>query len=221
MTQGLTRELICLRVAKELKDGMYVNLGFGMPTLVSNFIPPDMDIILHAENGMLNYGETLTLEDEIDIDLVNAGCQPVRLRPGACFFDFATSFGMIRGGHLGVSVLGAYQVSEKGDLANWRLPGQMIGGIGGGMELAFGVKRIIVTMEHCTKAGEPRIVKECGFPITARGVVDTIVTDLAYIKVTPEGLVLEEIVSGLTIEEIQNLTEPKLLISPLLKELEL
>ncbi|MBI2857919.1 MAG: 3-oxoacid CoA-transferase subunit B, partial [Chloroflexi bacterium] len=180
MKQRLTRELICLRIAKELKDGMYVNLGFGMPTLVSNFISPDAEVLLHAENGVLNYGQTLTLEDDIDVDLVNAGCQPIKLRRGACFFDFATSFGMVRGGHIDVAVLGAYQVSEKGDLANWRIPGQRVGGIGGGMELAAGCKRIIVAMEHTTKSGEPRIVSQCSYPLTAKGVVKTIVTDLAY-----------------------------------------
>jgi 3-oxoacid CoA-transferase subunit B len=221
MKQRLTRELICLRTARELRDGMYVNLGFGMPTLVSNFIRPDEDIILHAENGILNYGETLTLEDAIDIDLVNAGCQPVNLKPGACFFDLATSFGMIRGGHIDITVLGAYQVSEKGDLANWQVPGQRIGGIGGGMELAFGCKRVIVVMEHTTRSNEPKIVKECTFPITTSGVVKTIVTDLAYINVTTQGLVLEEIAPGFTPEEIQSLTEPKLLISHQLKEFEL
>lgn len=221
MKQRLTRELICLRIAKELRDGMYVNLGFGMPTLVSNFISPDEDVIVHAENGILNYGETLTLEDDIDVDLVNAGCQPVRLKPGGCFFDMATSFGMIRGGHIDVTVLGAYQVSEKGDLANWQVPGQRIGGIGGGMELAFGCRRVIVAMEHTTRANEPRIVKECSFPVTARQVVRTIVTDLAYITVTLQGLVLEEIAPGFTPEEIQSFTEPKLLVSPRLKEFEL
>ncbi len=221
MKQRLTRELICLRIARELRGGMYVNLGFGMPTMVSNFIPPGEDIILHAENGILNYGETLTLEDDIDDDLVNAGCQPVKLVTGACFFDLATSFGMIRGGHIDITVLGAYQVSEKGDLANWQLPGQKIGGIGGGMELAFGCKRVIVAMEHTTRSNNPRIVRECSFPITARGVVKNIVTDLAYFSVTPEGLVLEETAPGFSPEEIQSLTEPRLLISPELKELEL
>lgn len=221
MKQRLTRELICLRIAKELKDGMYVNLGFGLPTMVSNFIRPDEDIIFHAENGILNYGETLTLEDDINVDLVNAGCQPVNLRPGACFFDFATSFGMIRGGHIDITILGAYQVSEKGDLANWQVSGQKIGGIGGGMELAFGCKRVIAAMQHTTKSNEPRIVKECTFPLTAGGVVGTIVTDLAYISVTPQGLVLEEVAPGFTPEDIQSLTEPELLVSPQLKEIEL
>lgn len=221
MKQRLTRELICLRIAKELKDGMYVNLGFGIPTMVSNFIPQDEDVILHAENGVLNYGETLTLEDDIDIDLVNAGCQPVRLRLGACFFDLATSFGMIRGCHIDVTVLGAYQVSERGDLANWQIHGQKMGGIGGGMELAFACRRVVVAMEHTTRSNEPKIVKECSFPLTARHVVKTIVTDLTYINVTPQGLVLEEIAPGFSPEEIQALTEPELLISPDLKEFEL
>ena len=158
MEQGLTRELIALRIARELQDGTYVNLGFGMPTLVANFIPRDIDVVLHSEQGILGYYGLLNEQDG-DIDLINASGQPTSVVPGACFCDFATSFGMIRGGHLDITVLGAYQVSEKGDLANWQIPGQRIGGIGGGMDLAFGAKRVIVAMEHTVKTGQPRIVE--------------------------------------------------------------
>lgn len=220
MKQGLTRELIALRIAQELQDGTYVNLGFGIPTMVANFIPRDIDVILHSEQGILGYYGVLTEQDG-DIDLINASGQPTSVVPGACFCDFATSFGMIRGGHIDITVLGAYQVSEKGDLANWQIPGQKIGGIGGGMDLAFGAKRVIVAMEHTAKTGQPRIVKQCTFPVTAEGVVKTIVTDFAYIDVTPAGLVLKEVAPGLTPEEIQALTEPRLIISDRLTEMSL
>lgn len=220
MKQGLTRELIALRIAQELQDGTYVNLGFGIPTLVANFIPRDIDVILHSEQGILGYHGVLSEQDG-DIDLINASGQPTSVVPGACFCDFATSFGMIRGGHIDISVLGAYQVSEKGDLANWQIPGQKIGGIGGGMDLAFGARSVIVAMEHTAKTGQPRIVKECTFPVTAEGVVKTIVTNLACIEVTPSGLVLKEVAPGLTPEEIQAVTEPRLIISDRLTEMSL
>jgi 3-oxoacid CoA-transferase subunit B len=218
--QGLTRELIALRIAQELQDGTYVNLGFGIPTLVANFIPRDIDVILHSEQGILGYHGVLSEQDG-DIDLINASGQPTSVVPGACFCDFATSFGMIRGGHIDISVLGAYQVSEKGDLANWQIPGQKIGGIGGGMDLAFGARSVIVAMEHTAKTGQPRIVKKCTFPVTAEGVVKTIVTNLACIEVTPSGLVLKEVAPGLTPEEIQAVTEPRLIISDRLTEMSL
>ncbi len=220
MKQGLTRELIALRIAQELQDGTYVNLGFGIPTLVANFIPRDIDVILHSEQGILGYHGVLSEQDG-DIDLINASGQPTSVVPGACFCDFATSFGMIRGGHIDISVLGAYQVSEKGDLANWQIPGQKIGGIGGGMDLAFGARSVIVAMEHTAKTGQPRIVKKCTFPVTAEGVVKTIVTNLACIEVTPSGLVLKEVAPGLTPEEIQAVTEPRLIISDRLTEMSL
>lgn len=220
MKQGLTRELIALRIAQELQDGTYVNLGFGIPTLVANFIPRDIDVILHSEQGILGYHGVLSEQDG-DIDLINASGQPTSVVPGACFCDFATSFGMIRGGHIDISVLGAYQVSEKGDLANWQIPGQKIGGIGGGMDLAFGARSVIVAMEHTAKTGQPRIVKECTFPVTAEGVVKTIVTNLACIEVTPSGLVLKEVAPGLTPEEIQAVTEPRLIVSDRLTEMSL
>ncbi len=221
MKEGITRELMALRVAKELKDGMYVNLGMGMPALVANFIPEELDVILHAEHGILGYGPIETDEEKMDIDLVNATAQPTTLRLGACFCDLATSFGMIRGGHLDISVLGGLQVSEKGDLANWQFPGQKLGGIGGAMDLAVGAKRVIVLMEHRTKKGEPKIVKACSFPLTATNAAKTIVTDLAYIDLTPEGLVLKEIAPGFTAEEVQAVTEPTLITSEELKEFQL
>jgi len=221
MKEGITRELMALRVAKELVDGMYVNLGMGMPALVANFIPEESDIILHAEHGILGYGPIEMDEEKMDIDLVNATAQPTTLRPGACFCDLGTSFGMIRGGHLDVSVLGALQVSEKGDLANWQFPSQKLGGIGGAMDLAVGARRVIALMEHVTKAGEPKIVKNCTFPLTAKGSVKTIMTDLACIDVTPEGLLLKELAPGFTPEEIQAVTEPPLIISDTLKEISL
>ena len=219
--KGLSRELIAMRAAQELRDGMYVNLGFGLPTLVSNFLPPEQDIVMHSQQGTLGYGPIVAAEEMWDIDLVNASGQPVTLVPGACFFDFATSFGMIRGHHLDVTILGAYQVSEKGDLANWQLPRERVGGIGGAMELATGAKRVIVVMEHTGPSGEPRIVKQCTFPITARGVVNTVVTNLAYMEVTGEGLVLREVAPGVTPAEVQEVTEPPLLIPADWKEMAL
>jgi 3-oxoacid CoA-transferase subunit B len=221
MKEGLTRELIALRVAKELKDGMYINLGIGLPTLTSLFIPEDMDIILQSENGILGFSGIVMDENEADIDIVNAGSQPTVLLPGASIFDLNTSFVMIRGGHLDMTVLGAYQVSEKGDLANWQLIGYHVGGLGGAIELATSAKRLIVAMEHTDKRGRPKIVKECSFPLTARSCVDTIVTNLAYIKVTPEGLLLKEVAPGITPEEVQAVTEPRLKIDDHLIEMDL
>jgi 3-oxoacid CoA-transferase subunit B len=221
MKEVLSRELITLRAVKELRDGMYVNLGIGLPTLVSQFIPEDMEVILHSENGVLGYGRITTEDQEMDIDLVNAGLQPIVLRPGASFFNHADSFAMIRGGHIDLAILGAYQVSEKGDLANWTTSLERTGAIGGAMDLAYGVKRVIVLMQHVTGSGEPRIVKQCTYPLTARGVVDTIITDVAVIEVGKEGLILKEIAPGWTPEEVQSLTEPKLMVAPDLKEVEL
>ncbi|HKZ51011.1 MAG TPA: 3-oxoacid CoA-transferase subunit B [Dehalococcoidia bacterium] len=217
---GLTRELIALRIARELRDGYYVNLGIGLPTLVSNFVPEGMEVIFHAENGILGYGSIIT-EGELDIDLINAGGQPVNLRPGAAIFCSAESFAMIRGRHIDLTVLGGLQVSEKGDLANWMLPTRSIGAIGGAMDLAVGAKRVIVAMEHTTKDGEPKIVKQCTYALTAKGSVNMIVTDLGVIDVTPQGLVLKEVAPGFTPEEVQALTEPRLTIAEDLKEVEL
>ncbi len=221
MNQGLTRELIALRVSRELKDGMYVNLGFGLPTLCSMFISEDSDVILHAENGILRYGTVITDEKDADPDLINAGGQPTTLQAGAAIFDLNTSFMMIRGGHLDVAVLGAYQVSERGDLANWQISGYHVGGIGGAIELAQGVKRLIVAMEHNAKNGEPRIVKKCSYPLTAPRCVHTIITNLAYIEVEEKGLILKEVAPGVTAQEVQAQTEPGLIISDDLIEMEL
>lgn len=221
MKQALTRELVALRVARELKDGMYVNLGFGLPTMVSNFVPHGADIMLHSEQGILGYGPIIMEPEKWDVDLINASAQPVALLSGACFFDFATSFAMIRGRHLDVTVLGAYQVSEKGDLANWQLRDQRTGGIGGGMELAIGAKRVIVAMEHVSRDGKPKIVKKCEYPLTAKRCVDLVITDLAVIEVTARGLVIREIAPGWTPEEVQDLTEPRLIMAEDLKEMQL
>lgn len=220
---GISRELMALRVANELTDGSYVNLGIGIPTLVSNWIE-GRDIVLQSEIGMLNTGP-LAREDEIDQDLINAGCQPVTELHGCCYFSDCESMAMIRGGYMDVAVLGALQVSEKGDLASWNNPErgfpENIGNIGGSMDLAAGAKKVIVAMEHLTNKGEHKIVKKCTYPLTAPGVVKLIVTDLAVIEVTPEGLVLKEVAPGLTAEDVQSATEPKLIISPDLKEMTL
>ena len=220
MKSGLTRELICMRVAKEFHNGDYVNLGIGLPTQVSNFIPENIDVVLHCENGMLGYGRIASAE-ETDPELVNAGSEPVTLKPGASFFDSATGFAMIRGGHVNVTVLGAFEVSEKGDLANWMRLEKGVGSVGGSMDLVCGSKKVIVSMEHTTRDGRPRIVQKCTQPLTGLACVDLIVTDMAVIEVTPHGLVLKEIAPGLTAEEVQKVTEPKLIISSELKEMEL
>lgn len=221
MKAGLTRELIALRAAKELTEGLYINLGIGLPTLVSQFIPEGVEVMLHAENGVLGYGSITTEGSEMDIDLVNAGLQPVTLRPGASFFNHADSFAMIRGGHIDLAILGGYQVSEKGDLANWTASSEKVGAVGGAMDLACGVRRVIVLMQHVTTSAKPRIVKQCTYPLTARKVVDTIITDLAVIEVSKEGLVLKEVAPGWTVEEVQAVTEPKLITASNLKKIEL
>jgi 3-oxoacid CoA-transferase subunit B len=217
----LSRELIALRAAKELSKGMYINLGIGLPTLVSQFIPEGGEVMLHAENGVLGYGSIATEESEMDIDLVNAGLQPVTLCPGASFFNHADSFAMIRGGHIDLAILGGYQVSEKGDLANWTTSFEKVGAIGGAMDLACGVKRVVVLMQHVTASDKPRIVNHCTYPLTAREVVNTIITDLAVIEVVKERLIIKEIAPGWTPEEVQALTEPKLIIASDLKDMEL
>src|SRR5512136_2782091 len=220
---GLSRELMALRIASELEDGTYVNLGIGIPTLVSNWIE-GRDIILQAELGMLNTG-ALASPENIDQDLINASCQPVTELPGTCYFSDCESFAMIRGGYMDVAVLGALQVSETGDLAGWQNPvrgfPEHIGNIGGSMDLAVGAKKVIVAMTHVTTTGEPKIVKECTYPVTAVGVVKMIVTDLAVMEITDKGLVLKEVAPGLTAENVQSVTEPKLIISPDLKEMAL
>ena len=218
MKSGLSRELIALRVAKEFEDGYCVNLGIGLPTLVSSFIPEGLDVTLHTQNGILGYGRIANGE-EMDPDLINAGSQPVILNPGAAFFDSTEAFAMIRGGHIDAVVLGAFQVSERGDLANWMTLERRVGSIGGSMDLVSGVRKVIVAMEHTSRLGEPRIVKECTYPLTGREVVNLIVTNLAVIEVTPEGLLLKEVAPSVTPEEVRAVTQPKLKLARELKEI--
>jgi len=220
MKMRLDEETIALRAAKEFEDGMVVNLGYGMPGLCANFIPEERTVFFQAENGILGYGPLLT-DEEKDYELINASDQPVSRLPGMCFFDSAISFDMIRGGHIDVVILGAYQVSEKGDLANWGRPGRPATGMGGGMDLAVGSKKLMVMMLHTTKEGAPRIVRQCTFPLTARNCVKKIFTDIAVIDVTKKGLVLREVAPGWTVEEVQALTEAKLIVGEDLKEIEL
>ena len=216
---GLTRELIALRVARELAPGSVVNLGIGLPTLAGAHTPPETNILLQAENGILGYGGFT--EEAFDPDLINAGGQPVDLNPGASFFDSSVSFGMIRGGHIDVAVLGGLQVSERGDLANWSVPERGGGSIGGAMDLAVGARRLIVAMEHTTREGAARIVRECSYPLTARRCVDLIVTDLAVVEVGPAGLTLTEVAPGWEPGEVAALTEAPLPLSEDVREMEL
>ncbi len=216
----LTREQIAQRAAQELSDGFFVNLGIGMPTLVSNFIPEGTDVILQSENGMLGIGP-FPIEGEEDADLINAGKQTVSEIPGSSYFNSAESFGMIRGNHVDVSILGAMQVSAKGDLANWMIPGKMVKGMGGAMDLVTGSRVVIIMMEHVTRKGGHKILKECNLPLTGPTCVNKIITDMAVIEITDAGPVLTETAPGITAAEVQEATEAELIISPELREMSL
>ncbi len=216
---ALTREQIAQRAAQEIEGGFYVNLGIGIPTLVANYIPKDKHVVLQSENGLLGIGPYPT-EDEVDPELINAGKETITMIPGACLFCSAESFAMIRGGHINLSILGGMEVSVGGDLANWVVPGKMVKGPGGAMDLVNGAQRVVVIMEHCSKSGQPKIVNSCSLPLTGKGVVNRIITDRTVIDVTKSGLELKEIAPGYSVEDVQGVTEAKLIIGPQLKTID-
>jgi len=219
--ERLDEQTIAMRAAKEFQDGMVVNLGMGIPMLCTSLVPEGREILFHSENGVIGFGATVMDPGEADIDLLNAQGQPVYAKPGICFVDHAESFVMIRGGHVDITVLGALQVSQQGDLANWRMPGKQYGSIGGGMDLAFRARKVIVCMTHTAKDGTPKVVKECSLPLTAPEAVDLIITDLGVIAVTPEGLILKEVAPGWTAQEVQELTDAVLVVDPAIREVDL